>query len=268
MITCRNFPSTFFFLAAVTRRELGLPDSWTDVAGWLTPGDRIGLPLVADDPPRTNRFIGLNFRAPFPKAFWEDFPRAPLPTQPGTKIDTAKFKLMTEKAGSDFTVHEKDRALRATTFLMAGAPSYQLHPLPGVMVKNAESVFKHGAHFTATLESWIQAGFVAGPFSSPPLANFRSNSLMAEEQGTKVRPVLNMSSPKGASFNSNVDADALPRVHMSSAVRFARSVVQAGRAAVMSKMDMKDAYKLIPARIDDLRLQGFSWGGHSSPRRR
>jgi hypothetical protein len=27
----------------------------------------------------------------------------------------------------------------------------------------------------------------------------------------------------------------------------------------MSKMDMRDAFKLVPARIQDLRLQGFSW---------
>jgi len=37
------------------------------------------------------------------------------------------------------------------------------------------------------------------------------------------------------------------------------TVLEAGRGALMSKQDMKDAYKLVPARPADRRLQGMRW---------
>ncbi len=36
---------------------------------------------------------------------------------------------------------------------------------------------------------------------------------------------------------------------------------EAGTGATISKFDMKDAYKNIPAKLDELRLQGFIWLG-------
>ena len=48
---------------------------------------------------------------------------------------------------------------------------------------------------------------------------------------------------------------------MSSPKQFGQSVLKAGTGALMSKMDMKDAYKNVPAKVKDLQLQGFSWLG-------
>jgi hypothetical protein len=48
---------------------------------------------------------------------------------------------------------------------------------------------------------------------------------------------------------------------MSSAKQFSQSVLEAGRGALMSKMDMRDAYKQVPARPEDYRLQGMAWLG-------
>jgi hypothetical protein len=42
------------------------------------------------------------------------------------------------------------------------------------------------------------------------------------------------------------------------------TIVEAGENALKSKIDKKDAYKLIPTSIEDLRLQGFSFGGKFS----
>jgi hypothetical protein len=46
---------------------------------------------------------------------------------------------------------------------------------------------------------------------------------------------------------------------MSSAKEFGYSVVDCGVGARMWKFDMTDAYKNLPAKLADLRLQGFSW---------
>jgi hypothetical protein len=48
---------------------------------------------------------------------------------------------------------------------------------------------------------------------------------------------------------------------MSSAAQFGQSVLAAGRGARMTKLDMKDAYKLVPAKIKDFKLQGVEWQG-------
>jgi hypothetical protein len=109
-----------------------------------------------------------------------------------------------------------------------------------------------------TVASWVKKGFVAGPFDYPPLPQFRVNPLMAVDQGEKVRLVLNVSAPKGSSFNDNVVQEGIEKVTMSSARAVSHIIVDAGVNAVMSKLDKKDAYKLIPAKTKDLRLQGFS----------
>ncbi len=48
---------------------------------------------------------------------------------------------------------------------------------------------------------------------------------------------------------------------MSSAKSFGFSILEAGKNSVMSKFDLVDAYKNIPATLADLRLQGFTWLG-------
>jgi hypothetical protein len=52
-----------------------------------------------------------------------------------------------------------------------------------------------------TLASWVKKGYVAGPFPASPVPNFRSNAMLAIEQKGKIRIVMDLSSPKGASFN-------------------------------------------------------------------
>jgi hypothetical protein len=61
--------------------------------------------------------------------------------------------------------------------------------------------------------------------------------------------VLNVSSPKGLSFNDNIDQSTVERVNMTSARNVAYIVHDAGRNAVMSKIDKRDANKLVPAPI-------------------
>ena len=70
-----------------------------------------------------------------------------------------------------------------------------------------------------------------------------------------------MSGPKGASFNDNLTRSKVEKVHMTTAKKFGFALKEAGVRAVFSKFDIKDAYKLIPVKVKDLRLQGFYWLG-------
>ncbi len=130
----------------------------------------------------------------------------------------------------------KGQAKKAIDYLKHGAPSFQRGNLPACFVKNAKSTIIHGAQVTDNIATWIAEGYAAGPFDGPPCKNFRVNPLLAVVQPDKVRPVLNVSSPHKASLDC-------------------------GQNATMSKHDLVAAYKQIPCRIEDLRLQGFCWLG-------
>jgi hypothetical protein len=194
-----------------------------------------------------------------PKGFWDSFPSRKLPTKPSTRINVPVLKKMSSISGKQWTMHQKAGAYRTISALEEGAPAYQSRYLRPMLLSNAPSVLEFGNIFTSTLQEWIEKGFVAGPFVNPPVPDFRANSLMAEAQKDKVRPILNMSSPKGWSFNCNVDKFAVPRTYQSSARMFGQTLLEVGKGAIITKMDMRDAFKLVPAKLDDLRLQGFRW---------
>ena len=159
------------------------------------------------------------------------------------------------------TKAERCRAARAVSFLVNGAPSYQVKDLPAVKCNNDISAYDNGEMLTDTLASWVSAGFLAGPFKYPPLPKFRVNPLKVVVRNGKVRPVLNVSSPLNRSFNDNVCPIAMEKVVMSSAKQFSFSLLEAGKDALMSKSDKSDAYKNVPCNLPDLRLQGLEWGG-------
>ena len=142
-----------------------------------------------------------------------------------------------------------------------GAPAFQLKKLPPIFCKNNPATAKHGQLVSDTIGVWVKKKFASGPFDSPPLANFRVNPLIAVEQHGKVRPVLNVSEPSGRSLNDNVDKLSIEKVYMSSAKDFGYVMCKAGVSANFSKFDLSDAYKNVPCKISDLRLQGFSWLG-------
>jgi hypothetical protein len=145
------------------------------------------------------------------------------------------LKAMCAKAGGQWCLHQRYGAEKAVRFLEKGAPAYQSKYLKPMVLQNAPSIIEYGNIFTTTLSEWIEKEFVAGPFLSPPVADFRANSLMAEAQKDKVRPILNMSSPKNYSFNSNVDKLATPKTHQSSAKKFGQTLLAVGKGALSQK---------------------------------
>jgi len=126
-------------------------------------------------------------------------------------------------------------------------------------VVNSKKMTSNGRAVTDNIATWIVKKYAAGPFNSPPCSLFRTNQLLAVVQPSKVRPVLNVSLPKDDSFNSNIVKSDLEKVKMSSASEFATALNKSGRGAVMSKFDLVAAYKQVPCKIEDLRLQGFMW---------
>jgi hypothetical protein len=70
---------------------------------------------------------------------------------------------------------------------------------------------------------------------------------------------MNVSLPKDQSMNDNIDESKLEKVHMSSARSVSYLIKEAGKNAWISKIDKKDACKIVLAPIEEIRLQGFKW---------
>ena len=244
---------------------MGLPENWSLVEEWLNMPNGNNTDSEPDSGKFTPKWPNIPVLRDYntkPDAdFWKNFPSRPLPEKPESAIDVDKLEVMIRERKDKMTSHEFARAEKAVDYLRNGAPSHQKSDLPCCFVKNASSTVKYGRQITDNIATWIGEGFAAGPFDEPPCENFRINPLLAVVQPDKVRPVLDVSSPKGSSFNDNVDGNETEKVYMASAKSFAQNVVECGRNAVMSKHDLVAAYKQIPCKIEDLRLQGFMWLG-------
>jgi len=202
-----------------------------------------------------------SYAFPAPPSFWNRFPSYPLPTEPHTEINCAALLHLIHTNGGCFSEPQRHRISVLMDDVSAGVNVPLSENLPGITVPNSISVTAHGETFTDTLAHWVKKKFVAGPFVLPPCADFRVNQMLAIDQHSKVRIVMNLSGPEGESFNDAIIEEALEKVHMSTARLFGYSVVDCGYGARMWKWDMEDAYKNLPAKLCDLRLQGFMWLG-------
>jgi hypothetical protein len=202
-----------------------------------------------------------SYSFPPDSSFWKIFPHRSLPENPTTPINIQGLKNLTTELGNVLTLDQKVRANTLIEELSNGSPAPLSHELPPLRVPNTHSAVTFGAEFTDTVGHWIRTGYVAGPFSAPPYHGFRSNSMIALEQKDKVRIIMDLSSPKGESFNDCVDELHLEKVNMSTARQFGYSVVDCGIGARLYKWDLVDAYKNIPVPIYQIKFQGFRWLG-------
>ena len=159
--------------------------------------------------------------------FWSIFPKKDLPRKASTRVNIDALRERVEGAKNFMTCTEARRADRVLVDLVTGAEAYQKCKLPPLNSYNAKSAYENGALLTDVIATRIKKGFVAGPFDAPPMAGFRANPLAAVVRNGKVRPILNMSGPKGKSFNNNVDKARLERLHMGTA-----RLLDAGQNAV------------------------------------
>ncbi len=247
-----------------SRQAMGLPAAWSIVLGWLFfSGNWVQnfvdpVPLVKYKCPE---LPVLDNYCRADREFWELFPKEPLRVKVKTTVSADGFLKLIEEYKGMMTPQQRARAYRVEKGLRVGMSSYQKGKLPPVIVQNTGSTLQYGRQITDQVAHWVRSGFASGPFDYPPLDRFRVNCLMAVPQDGKVRPVLNVSAPIGASFNDNIDRNRLEKIKMSSAREFGFLLVKCGVGAKMSKADLCDAYKLIPVPVSELCIQGFSWLG-------
>ena len=96
----------------------------------------------------------------------------------------------------------------------------------------------------------IQNGFAISPIGIIPKAR----------QPGKWRLIVDLSSPRGASINEAISADRCS-LHYTKVDHVARAVLVLGRGTLLSKLDLKSAYRVVPVRPQDRPLLGIRWNG-------
>ena len=108
----------------------------------------------------------------------------------------------------------------------------------------------------------MQLGRIAGPYSEPPLPNFRVNPLSVVPKKTpgKWRSILHLSYPPGGLVNDYISkADySLQYVTID---RVISHIKQLGQGCYLSKLDVEAAFRIAPVHPNDWHLLGMKWQG-------
>lgn len=76
----------------------------------------------------------------------------------------------------------------------------------------------------------------------------------------KYRLIVDLSSPEKASVNDGIKKE-LCSLAYTSVDTIADRIVAMGRGTLLAKIDIKQAYRMVPVHPDDRRLLGMKWGG-------
>ena len=128
--------------------------------------------------------------------------------------------------------------------------------------RNMRSTVEHPEAVYRYLEDECSKGRVLGPFppSSVPQVHVSRLGVVPKKGIDKWRLILDLSSPEGRSVNDGIRPElcSLSYVSVDDAARMA---TRAGQGALLAKVDIKSAYRLVPVHPEDRLLLGMAWNG-------
>ena len=111
---------------------------------------------------------------------------------------------------------------------------------------------------TALLKE-CEAGRILGPFQTPPLPNFRASGLgLVPKHDGGWRVIYHLSAPAPHSINDYIDPDSYSLTYCTIDDAYS-NINKLGPNALLSTIDLKDAFRLIPVRPEDWNLLGIQW---------
>ena len=128
-------------------------------------------------------------------------------------------------------------------------------------VKNLLSVRNNPQVVKDYLLKEISLQHIAGPFKAPPLPNLQCSPIGLVSKDGSWRMIMDLSAPKGSSINDFISQEdfSVQYFHFDDVVNIVSSL---GPGALMSKLDIKSAFRLCPVRPEDWELLGIHWEGH------
>ena len=113
------------------------------------------------------------------------------------------------------------------------------------------------------LSSERAAGRVLGPLPQSDSVHVSPIGLVPKgHQGNAWRMIVDLSYPSGRSVNDKISSDlcSLRYPSVDDAVGY---ILAMGRHTQLVKIDLKDAYRILPIHPEDRRLLGINWEGHT-----
>ena len=125
--------------------------------------------------------------------------------------------------------------------------------------KHLSSALQHTSIIDESLKKETETGCILGPFDSPPLPNLWCSGLGAipkHDGGWRI--IYHLSAPTGSSINDFFDANTYTLTYCT--VDDAYTIInKLGLGALLSKIDLKNAFRLMPVRQEDWNLLGIHW---------
>ena len=127
------------------------------------------------------------------------------------------------------------------------------------VTSNCHSAYEHPTVIDDYLTKEIKFGRVFGPTQTPPFSNLhisRFGVIPKKQAGWRL--ILDLSFPFDHSVNDGIDKDEFSLQYCS--VKHAIDlIVKTGKGALMGKVDIKSAYRIIPVHPSDRYLLGMRW---------
>ena len=124
---------------------------------------------------------------------------------------------------------------------------------------NLQSASQQPEVIDATLRDECEAGRILGPFDQPPLPNFRTSGLgLVPKHDGGWRIIYHLSAPFAQSINDFIDPHAYSLSYCTIDDAY-KILNELGPGALMSKIDLKNAFRLIPVRPEDWNVLGICW---------
>ena len=132
-------------------------------------------------------------------------------------------------------------------------------PASTVISNNLPSAVAHSTHITNYLHSCCLDGQTGGPFSCQPVPVMRCSGLgVVPKKNGKLRVIHHLSAPENNSVNDFISREeySLQYIRIDDAIAH---ILAIGPGALLTKLDIRNAFRLIPVHPDDWHLLGIHW---------
>lgn len=127
--------------------------------------------------------------------------------------------------------------------------------------KNLKSIFEYKLIAQEKINQEIALGRIAGPFDFRPISNLRCSPIgIVPKKTGGFRLITHLSHPAGFSVNEYIDP-CFTSVQYSSFDHTISIIQKLGTGALLGKMDIKSAFRLLPMYPGDFDLLGFKFEG-------
>ena len=192
------------------------------------------------------------------------FPSAPIPERFPTMLNETAWDALlkeTEVLGFLSPYHKKELS-KIKSWLLEGIP-YRMTG-PGTEPNKAKHHLSSQETERAVdkIAQFCAQGHMAGPLHGwKTRTDLKFTSIFAryQQSDNSVRIINNHAYPKGKAFNEAIDKKVVEEIpiHVGQLREFIKSVLECGKNAVISKYDMNAAYKFIPIKEEQYRLQAI-----------